>query len=198
MSKLMDEAGMTLAPLALAAILAGAVVGTLPGCAAPPRSSRLSADDIAFTAKELAQKLRESEWLAERTPDSPRMVVAIHKVENLTTDIIPESEQWYIMSRIRDAESIRVLSDQKNVRFVIPAEFLRRAVRAKALPEEAAMARNPTHEMSATFRSAVRAAGLDRTDAYLCECRVTSLADGGLAWVDSVEFKKVAFGRSYD
>jgi hypothetical protein len=182
-----------------AAMIAGGFLVGLGGCAMlPPRSSALSADDIVFTAAELATKLRGSDFLKERGPESERMVVAIHRVENLTTDIIPESDQWFLMAKVRDSESMRVLAAQKNIRFVIPAEQLARAKRVGALPDEAALARNPTHEMTATFRSATRAAGLDRTDAYQCECRITSIGDGALAWVDVVEFKKVAFGRSYD
>jgi hypothetical protein len=84
------------------------------------------------------------------------------------------------------------------VKFVIPAKFLREAQRKGTLPEDAALERNPTHEMTATFRTATRTAKLDRTDAYLCEYRITDLADGTLEWSDSFEFKRTAFGRAYD
>jgi hypothetical protein len=146
----------------------------------------------------MAAKLAASDFLRSRTPDSERIVIAINKVENLTSDIIPESDQWWMMAHVRDAQGIRTLSEQKNIRVVIPAEILRKAKKSKELPEEAALARSPTHEMSATFRSATRNKRLDRTDAYLCEYRITSIKDGSLEWADSFEFKKVAFGRSYD
>lgn len=184
---------MLLGLISLAAMLA------LGGCAtAQAKTTTLSASDLEATSTEIAAKLRASDFLKGRGPDSPRMVVAINKVENLTSDLIPSSEQWWLMQRVRDSIGLQTLSKERNVKFVIPAKFLRDAQRKGTLPEDAALERSPTHEMSATFRTATRTAQLDRTDAYLCEYRITDLSDGTLDWSDSFEFKRTAFGRSYD
>lgn len=177
-------AGLPLVLLALAA----------PGCGAP-RSTALTTDDLRATATQMAAKLSESAFLAGRTPDSPRMVIAIDKVQNLTSDLIPEAQQWYLMARVRASQPVAALSAQRNIAFVIPAE---RLAAARAIDPDYARDRAPTHAMSATFRSATRAAALDRTDAYLCDFRITDLATGELAWTDIVEFKRAARGLSYD
>lgn len=181
---------------AMLVLVAGLALG---GCAtAQARTTTLSASDLEATSTEIAAKLRASDFLKGRGPDSPRMVIAINKVENLTSDLIPSSEQWWLMQRVRDSIGIQTLSKERNVKFVIPAKFLRDAKRKGTLPEDVALERNPTHEMSATFRTATRTAKLDRTDAYLCEYRITELASGTLEWSDSFEFKRTAFGKSYD
>jgi len=182
--------------VAVSALMAMLAMG---GCAtAQAKTTSLTMSDLEATCAEIASKLRASDFLKGRGPDSPRMVVAINKVENLTSDVIPSSEQWWLMQRVRDSIGIQTLSNERNVRFVIPAKFLRDAQRTGALPEDAALERAPTHEMTATFRTATRTAKLDRTDAYLCEYRITDLGDGTLEWSDSFEFKRTAFGRSYD
>lgn len=178
----------------ISALVAPALV--LAACASAPRSSRLAVDDVEFTAKELAAKLAASEFLAGRSADSPRMTVAIDKLENLTADVLPEREQWYLMARVRDSASMESLRRLRNIVFVVPVH--RAASGATEFDREVASGRRPTHEMGATFHAAVRAAGQDRTDAYLCEMRITSLDTRELVWADSVEFKKSATGRAYD
>lgn len=179
----------------LCSMIAAAIISA---CASAPKSSRLAVDDIEYTAKELAAKLASSDFLLGRTGDSPRITIAITKVENLSTDIIPESDRWYMMVRVRASQQLDALRRLRNIVFVVPAEHLRHSQSATEFDREYASGRRPTHEMTATFRSATRAAGLDRTDAYLCEIRITDLTTRELAWTDIVEFKKTAFGKSYD
>jgi hypothetical protein len=178
----------------LIAMLAAAAVF---GCAAK-QSTRISVADLEETTAAVANKLRASDLLAQRTPDSPPMIVAIHKVENLTSDIIPEGDRWWMMQRVRASQPILTLSRDKNLRFVIPAEHLQAGIDRGNLEDDFAKDRKPTHEMSATFLSATRAAGKHRTDAYLCEYRITDLASGSLVWTEIFEFKRAAFGKGYD
>lgn len=183
----------------LVAVISLVAVLAMGGCAtAQAKTTSLSMSDLEATCAEIASKLRGSDFLKDRGSDSPRMVVAINKVENLTSDVIPSGEQWWLMQRVRDSIGVQTLSRERNVRFVIPAKFLREAQRKGTLAEDAAMERSPTHEMTATFRTATRTAKLDRTDAYLCEYRITDLSDGSLEWAETFEFKRTAFGRSYD
>jgi len=191
--------GQAFFPLVGAAALSAiAALGILPGCANKPRSTTLTVSDIESTAAEMAAKLGGSELLAARTPESPPMVIAINKVENLTSDLIPESEQWYLMQKVRGSLPIVNLGKERNVKFVIPVQHLREGRESGAYAENVAAERRPTHEMSATFRSATRAASLDRTEVYMCEYRITDLTSGELEWTEIVEFKRAAFGRAYD
>jgi hypothetical protein len=170
----------------------------LASCSAPPRTTVLTTGDLDTTATEMAAKLSASKFLADRTPDSPRMVVAISKVENLSSDIITEGEQWMLMNKVRDSLPIVELGKQRNLAFVIPAEHLKAGQARGTLDAEFAKGRKPTHTMDATFRSATRSQGQDRTEAYLVEYRITELASGELVWDESFEFKRVAKGLSYD
>lgn len=179
-------------------VIAGACALAAGGCAAPARSTAITVGDIQETAAEMAAKLRASDFLKERGPGSPRMVIAIQKVENLTMDLIPEADRWYLMDKVRSSFSLTELSKEKNIAFVIPAEKLRAARERGTLDETFAAERSPTHEMTATLRSVTRTAGQARTDLYLCEYRITDLADGALEWSDAFEFKRAALGRAYD
>jgi hypothetical protein len=169
----------------------------LSACAAR-QSTQIRVADLEETTAVMADRLRGSSLLAERTADSPPMVVAIHKVENLTSDLIPEGQQWWMMHRVRSSQPLLALARDRSIRFVIPAQHLREGMERSAFDEGFAAGRAPTHEMSATFLSATRSAGKDRTDAYLCEYRITDLNSGQLAWTETFEFKRAAFGRAYD
>jgi hypothetical protein len=177
--------------LAWAMCSVGAVLSTCSG--GGPKSSRLETADIEFTARELAAKLSASDFLRERTADSPRITIAITRVENLSADVIPEADRWYLMARVRDSQGVQELLRLRNVVFLLPAVY-EQAVNAEVAPEST----RPTHEMLATLHSSTRSAGRDRTDAYLCEMRITRLDTGEVVWSDIVEFKKTAFGKSYD
>lgn len=170
----------------------------LLGACASPQSTRLRNEDLSATATEMAAKLQAAAFMQDRGPSSPPMIVAITKVENLTTDLIPSSEQWYLMAKVRDSLPIMNLRQQRHLYFVIPAEHLREGVDRGNLPVNFGYARAPTHELAATFRSARRTASLDQTDAYLCEYRMTEIASGELVWSDTVQLKKSASGKAYD
>ena len=126
------------------------------------------------------------------------MTIAISKVQNLSSDLISESEEWMLMERVRSSLPIVELGKQRNLVFVIPAEHLRGGQARGNLDADFARNRKPTHEMDATFHSATRFKGRDRTDAYLVEYRITDLASGALVWDETFEFKRVAKGLSYD
>ena len=183
----------------LAAALAGAgALGALAACAATPaRASTLTSDDLVVTTDQMASQLAASEFLGSRTPESPPIVIAIDKVQNLTSDLIPEGQQWWMMARVRDQLNLNTLRRDRNVRFVIPRQYLREGMERGNL-EDGVAARAPTHQMSATFHSATRFAKATRTDAYLCEYRITSLETGELQWSGTFEFKRAAFGKAYD
>lgn len=171
----------------------------LGGCeSGQVRTTRLAADDFADVANAVAAQLTASAALADRRPENPVWIVAIDRVENLSSDVIPVSEQWWLMAKLRASLPMRTLSQAKAVRFVIPAEHLKE-VRARD-PElaEAAPERAPTHRMGAVFRSVTRMGENGRTDLYRVDFDLVNLSDGELEWSGSYEFKRLAFGRSWD
>lgn len=169
------------------------------GCATSNvRSTRLAADDFADVVAAAAAQLRASDALHDRAPDDEPWIVAIDRVENLSSDVIPVSEQWWLMAKLRASLPMRSLSHDRAVKFVIPAEHLAE-VRARD-PElaEAAIERAPTHRMGAVFRSVTRLGEGGRTDLYRVDFDLVNLGDGELEWSGSYEFKRLAFGRSWD
>lgn len=182
----------------LCCALAGAAVLAC-GCATPvPASSRLTVSDFEFVSSEMSAKLAASPLLEGRTLQSEPMTVAVSKVENLSTDLLSEGEKWYLVDSVLDSDSMRALRDERNIRFVIPAEKL--ALFRKTLGPEAEVAsqRSPSHTLTARIRSVTRAASLDRTDLYSCEFSMVELDTGAIVWSDSVLLKRIARGRSYN
>ena len=97
----------------------------LPGCAAPQHSTRMTVDDIARMSEQMAESLANSKALRDRTPQSPRWIITLQKVENLSSDLLTEGERWAVMAKLQSSLPIRALWDQRNIRLVIPAEKTR-------------------------------------------------------------------------
>lgn len=180
--------------LLLASILA-AIVGA---CAAPSKSTRLKVEDFEDVAAEMAASLRQSSFLANRGPDSSPMVIAVSKVENLSTDILSDGEKWYLMDRVIDSRAIDALRAADNIRFVIPAEKLRLLNKTLEPQDQAGASRNPTHTMTARLLSLTRTSSQDRTELYDCQFTLTDLATGEVVWTDNIAIKRVARGKAYN
>lgn len=198
-----------------------ALVASLAACAAPrPQTSRLTTQDFQDFSAELAQKLRDSDFLADRTAESPVIRVALSKVENLTTDLLSEGEKWYVVQRAFDSNTMDALRRDKAIRFVIAVEDAHKLAQAQASAGAAVMCtgfevgpqpeaqpgtqpesqpgRNPTHTATAMLRSVTRTAGIDRTDLYDLELRIVELASGQIVWSDHAAIKRVAVGKAYN
>lgn len=183
------------------------------GACAGGGSTRLTAEDLGAVASEIGQKLAGSDFMKSRDASSEKMTIALSRAENLTDDIVPHRELWYLMSRVRDNAGLVELGKTKNFAMVIPAERLTGNDNRAAISEQSvmlgegnvALLRKPTHTIEATLRNAVRtstqqaaAAGFARSDVYLADFRLQTLGSGELIWSDSVEIKRQAFGRSFD
>lgn len=182
------------ARLPLALLLAALVAA----CAAPSKSTRLKVEDFEDVAVEMAASLRKSAFLADRGPTSPPIVIAVSKVENLSSDILSDGEKWYLMDRVIDSHAIDALRDADNIRFVIPAEKLRLLNKKLEAQDQAAVARNPTHTMTARLLSLTRTASQDRTELYDCQFTLTELATGEVVWTDNIAIKRIARGKAYN
>ncbi len=182
-------------------LLAGAgLAAWVTGCASAPggaSSTRLTVDDLREITAQMAAKLRDSDFLVSRTPESEPITVAIQRVTNMSSDLIPQSEQWWLMERVRNSLPIIELGKQRNLAFLIPAERVEE-LRQLGFEPGLMSERRPTHVMDAVFRSVTRSGGAARTDLYMCEYRITGIDTGELVWADSFEFKRAAFGRSWD
>lgn len=180
----------------------GGFVGCLVGGCAPAqvRATTLTADDLAQATEEMAEKLRSSDFLKGRSAESPPITVAIRRVQNRTTDLIPEGEQWWLMTRVRDRLDANALRRERNITFVIPAEQLKKALAAGTLDAGAAAQREPTHVMTATFLSATRLAqgAAARTEVYQIKYQILDLREEGVLWEDTFDFKRQGWGKLYD
>ena len=166
-----------------------------------PQTTRMTAGDFVEMAGQMAQSLIHSDAVGERRPDSPRWVVSIDKVQNLSSDVMTEPEQWAIMARLRGAMPIQSLWDLKNVRFVIPPQrvvALRHHPDAVEFGASFGSRRQPTHMMTATFRSITRAQATRRIDLYYCEFEILDLDTGQTVWTDRFEYKRAARGHIWD
>lgn len=171
------------------------------GCATPPRTTRMTVDDFEAISREMAASLAASPALSNRTPASAPWVISINKVENLSSDVMTDSEQWAIIAKIRGTLPIEALWDQKNVRFVIPAPQQQKLPAAGVHTDQDARFgshRRPTHQMAATFRSITRADAQHRTELYYCEFQILDLISGEPIWSDRFEFKRAAKGHIWD
>ncbi len=166
------------------------------------RSSRMTTEDLTEMSEAMAQSLAQSDALRNRTPTSEPWVISIDRVQNLTTDIITESERWYVIQRLRSSLPIRAMSQQKNITFVIPKERLD-AMRNDpkidvSTDPNFGTQRTPTHQMTAKFMGSERAIALARTDTYYCEFEIMNFATGVPEWTDRFEYKREAVGHIWD
>ncbi len=182
------------------------VVLLLAGCASAPvsRSTRMTVEDLEEMSAQMSQSLAASDAFRTRTATSEPWVISIDKAMNLSSDIMTESERWYVIQKLRSTLPIRALGQQRNVTFVIPKERLD-AMRANPKldvsgdPNFGAQ-RKPTHQMTATFRSLTRAnqEGTGRTESYYCEFEIMEFATGVPVWNDKFEYKRGATGHIWD
>ena len=168
------------------------------GCAPKASTSRLTTDDLQTITIQMAESLGSSDFLSDRNPQSPDMIITLQSVQNLSSDLIPTSEQWYLVERVVDSLPVRELARSKNIRFVRAADKIREGRRRDNVRLDDASERAPTHILTATYTSVVRTTADERTDAYYCEYSIVDRASGELDWIDKFEFKREAFGLSWD
>ena len=172
----------------------------LSACHSAPKSTRLTVGDMKEISEAMASDLRQSELMQSRSEMSERIWIAMDKVENLSSDLIPRREQWYMMARLQASAALINLSNEKNFAMVVPAEqaFGVEGQQSRREGPGVYQKRKATHELTGTIRSATRSDGKARTDVYLTDFRLTSLATGEMLWTGTYEIKRVASGLSFD
>ncbi len=174
------------------------------GCVSTGTTTRIAADDLDQLVQEMIQSFAASDFLRQRTAESPAASIVINKVQNLSSDILTEAEQWMIVARVRGAAPIHSFSKTKNITFQITPErheMLRRAGHGHDLGPVSP----PTHLMAATFRS-LRRAGRDarqqltdvRAETYYIEFVIVQIESRHVEWVGQFAFKREAHGLLID
>ena len=185
----------------------------LTGCASGPgRHTRLAADDLDALVQYMVQSLAASEFLRERTADSRPISIVIDKVENLSSDIVTEAEQWMVVARLRGAMPLTEFSRSKNITFQITPERFE-TLRRAGYADELGLVTPSTHTMAATFRSLRRSGSRSgsrasrdghggvtnlRADTYYMEFRITNVQTRALVWIDEFSFTRQARGLVID
>lgn len=190
----------------LLAAAAAMLVCVSAGCAASapgPRTTRLSGADLSETAAAMAQSLAESGVITGRSPQSPRWVVSIDRVENLSSDVLSESDKWSLMARLRSSFPIHAMRQQRNITFVIPAQrlaMLEASGYRDELTEAPLQRTQPTHSITAVLRSITRVdpSGKGRVDAYAAQFTMYDLSTQEAVWTDTFELKRLASGHIWD
>lgn len=184
-------------------IALAAALLALAGCGTPGQTTRLRASDFEQSTQAMVQSLGKSAFLADRTPQSEPAYIVINRVQNLTTDLIPEAEQWMLVARVQGSLPMQQLAKQKNIRFLIPPER-QPMLRDAGYKEELPTGPEATHTMAATFRAAPRKVTNDehyvgrRQDYYLLQYSLTSIRSREIVWTDQFEFKREAKGLTID
>jgi hypothetical protein len=190
-------------PLQVVCIAMVALAG-LMGCASnAPQTSTLQSDDLLVAGNKMKDSLAASDFLADRGPTSPPVVIMTNKVENLTDSIIPVGQQWSTVLRVQNALPVQQFAKTKNIRFVVPPE--REEMAAAAGLRVADLGRTPaTHVLSAQFLSSARTtedkSGVitGKQDSYYLEFKLTDVQSRELVWSDAFEFKRAAKGILID
>ena len=187
----------------LLALSAPIVMCCAVGCHSTPQSTRLRLDDFNVTVQRMAESLVRSEFFTNRGPASEPVYITINKVLNLTSDIIPEAEQWMLMARVQGALSKPELA-RKNVYFQITPEQHAR-LRAAGFEGDLGDLPRTTHVLRAVFMSARRGERDDshgyvtgRQDYYYLEYAILELDTRRVAWSETFEFKRQAAGLAVD
>jgi hypothetical protein len=190
----------TARPALMAAVLLCVV---LTGCQTT-RSTRLTIGDLNHVVAEMEAKLLASDFVQDRGPDSPRAIIVINKVQNLTDDVISPGEQWMMMARVRAKLAGSQLRRIKNITFQIAPERFE-LLRQSGFDGDLGPTDPPTHAMTAAFRSATRTVVDPKTgfanrreDYFYIEYAIQDLQTRDIVWTDKVEFKREAKGLVID
>lgn len=185
----------------IAFALAGGVALLLAAGCSPGEKTNFTVQDLQEIAGDVSKQLQADVGtgeLAKRTKQSPEWRIAIVKVTNLTSDMLSEGMKRVLVEKVRESIDAKTLAE-KNIKFLASAETIRAMQADGSAEPESFKDRDPTHNMTATFRSITRTAGKEgRTDAYFCDYEIMNLKSGQIEWTGRVEIKRMARGRMWD
>lgn len=168
------------------------------GCATARETSVMTQDDLNEVTAQMSASLAASDFLRDRTANSPPITITIDKVENLTSDLLPPAEQWMLMARLQGSLPLVDLRRTKNITFQVPPE---RGPLILDAGYQGQLNLSPihTHTMTAVFRSATRVAREEgrvagRVDLYRMEYKIFDITHRDVQWTDEFMFKREAIG----
>lgn len=167
------------------------------GCASTGQSSRLTVADLDDITTEIAESLKASSFLRDRLADSPRIAIALQRLENLSSDRITRGEQLDLVEGVIDSLPIRALAIERNVVFLIDRNLLDRHSSREGIPLDT-LQRHATHALIATITSVRRSSTNARTDGYTARYVIVALNTGSEVWREAFEFKRTAEGTRWD
>ncbi len=97
------------------------------GCTATPspRTTRLADADLTQVVLEMRAQLGESDFLSQRTAESPEARLVLRRGENLSTDRISIAEQWSLAARVLSEPEMQHLLRSKQITIQLPPEKIR-------------------------------------------------------------------------
>ncbi len=172
--------------------------GVPSGCGSGPTTTRLAADDLITFSEKAARSLAASDAITVRGTESPPWVIAIRRPRNLSHDVIPVGERWFVIERLKDSLAISRLARERNLVFVIDRTRSEEGATIEDGEPTGFEQRHPTHVLESEFRSIERRSGEHRTDAYAFAASLRDLSNGEIVWNDSFVIKRGAHGRAWD
>jgi hypothetical protein len=182
------------------------LLAVLSGCGSAPKAQTtfLNSVDLVDMTDRMAESFAHTPAIANRTPQSPPMVISMYRVQNHTNQIIPDREKWLYLARLRASLAQSSISKERNLVWIIPPErwpMVARELNVSAEPYGLRM--NPTDLLTAEFYALTNTSGKGRSDAYFCSYQLLELTDaqassGRIIWEDKWEVKRAITGKTYD
>jgi hypothetical protein len=171
--------------------------GLLAACSSPQISTtRLSSADLVAMTDRMAASLRASPAVASRSADAAPWFIAIDRLVNQSSDIVPDGQKRAFLARLRALLSQTPALAQRQIIFIASAD--RRdelSSLATGVPTDSP---RPTHELIATLYSVSSADPRHRSDAYLAAFSLLDLATAQVLWEDSYEVKRAVMRNELD
>ncbi len=185
---------------AFALAFAASVLGG--GCAAnKPQTSRYKASDIDFTSVEIVQKWAESDFMKNRTPDSPRIRLMPSEMENRSSDRLSRVDQRAAVAKVVNDPGIQQLLRDKAIDVLWSMEEVALLKRHGIAVPALEPGDQPTHVFRAEFASIPRAAAAkegekanERIDRFFVTYSIVEIPSRRIDWSDTIEFARAAHG----
>ncbi len=171
------------------------------GCAMPthPRTPFLRSVDLVDMTNNLSESFAHDEIINSRTSDDSPWVISLNDVVNNTQQIIPESERWLYVARLRSRLAQSDCSARHNMIWVVPPEGIQRIDDENTGSSSLAEQRlTPTHLLTGEFVALTNTSHTGRSDTYVCDYQLVDLQSGLIVWEDAWEVKRYASGLTYD
>ena len=147
----------------------------------------------------LSGSFAHDELINARTNTDDPWVISISDIVNNTQQIIPESERWLYIARLRSCLAQTDCSDQHNLIWILPPEGYQQIdAERKGAPSLFEQRMPPTHLLTGEFVALTNTSSFGRADAYICDYQLVDLETGRIVWEDAWEVKRYAPGTTYD